>query len=288
MTRYRAHFTNVVDYIEANLDAELDVERLCQLACLSKYHFHRQFSSHFDMPVISLVRLLRLKRAAFELAYRVDTKIVDIALANGYESHEAFSRTFKKHFEKSPFEFRKSPDWTPWHKKYEPVIKLRTKLMNEKTDFNVELIDFPETSVAVMQHRGAPHHLGNTIQQFIAWRKMNHLPPGKSRTFNLVYDDPATIAPENFRFDLCCSVECDIDPNDEHVVSGKIPAGKCAVVRHVGSDDAIGEAVNYLYSTWLLNSDFEVRDFPIFFERVSFFPDVPEKEMITDIYLPIH
>jgi len=287
MTKYREQFTDVVKYIDANLDMELDVERLCQLVFLSKYHFHRQFSSYFGMPVISLTRLLRLKRAAFQLAYRVDDKIIDIALANGYESHEAFSRAFKKHFDKSPFEFRKTPDWTPWHSKYEPVIKLRAKIMNENSDFKVELIDFPETSIAVKEHRGAPNLLGSTIQKFIEWRKINQLSPSKSKTFNLVYDDPAVTAPEEYRFDLCCSIDCKVEPNDYGIVSKKIPSGKCAVVRHIGSDDSIGEVVNFLYFKWLLDSGFEVRDFPIFFERISFFPEVSENEMITDIYLPI-
>lgn len=287
MTRYRDQFTDVVNYIDTNLDSELDVEKLCRLACLSKYHFHRQFSSHFGMPVISLARLLRLKRASYQLAYRRDTKIVDIAMSNGFASHEAFSRAFKNHFNKSPFQFRKNPDWTPWHSKYEPVIKLRTKIMNDNYDFEVKLIEFPETLIAVMEHRGAPNLLGKTIQQFIEWRKINHLPPKKSKTFNLVYDDPAVIAPENFRFDLCCSVNDKVAPNDFGIVNKTIPKGRCAVVRHIGSDESIGMAVRFLYSTWLINSDFEVRDFSIFFESVSFYPDVPENEMITDIYLPI-
>lgn len=287
MTKYSDKFTGVVNYIDAHLDEDLDVERLCQLAYLSKYHFHRQFSAHFGMPVISLARLLRLKRAAFQLAYRDEAKIVDIALANGYESHEAFSRAFKKHFDKSPFDFRKSPDWNPWRSRYEPVIKLRNKIMSENTDFKVMVINFPETSIAVMEHRGAPYLLGATIQKFIEWRKINHLPPAKSKTFNLVYDDPAVTGPENFRFDLCCTIEHAIEPNDYGVVKKVIPAGKCAVIRYVGSDDSIGVAVNFLYSKWLLNSDFEVRNFPIFFERISLFPEVPENEMITDIYLPI-
>ena len=59
------------------------------------------------------------------------------------------------------------------------------------------------------------------------------------------------------------------------------------MIRHIGSDDAIGEVVSFLYTQWLAESAFELRDFPLYFERVSFFPDVPENEMITDIYLPI-
>ncbi len=287
MTKYQDRFVEVINYIEANLDADLDVDKLCQLACLSKYHFHRQCSAFFGMSVMSLARLLLLKKAAYQLAYRDDEKVVDIALANGYESHEAFSRAFKKYFNKSPSCFRKNPDWTSWHSRYEPILKLRTKVMNEKANFKVDIVDFPETLIAVMEHRAAPNLLGNTIQKFIEWRKANHLPPSKCKTFNLVYDDPNLTEPENYRFDIGCSIEQAVEENDCGVVSKTIPAGQCAVIRHVGSDDSIGVAVNFLYAEWLLDSGFEVRDFPVFFERVSFFPEVSENEMITDVYLPL-
>ncbi|GEA12066.1 GyrI-like domain-containing protein [Alteromonas sp. KUL49] len=83
----------------------------------------------------------------------------------------------------------------------------------------------------------------------------------------MVYDDPAVIAPENFRFDLCCSVNDKVAPNDFGIVNKTIPKGRCAVVRHIGSDESIGMAVRFLYSTWLINSDFEVRDFPFFLKE---------------------
>lgn len=287
MSKYQDRFTNVLSYIEENLDTELDIDKLCQIAYLSKFHFHRQCSAFFGLSVLSLVKLLRLKRAAYQLAYRDDKKVVDIALASGYESHEAFSRAFKKHFNQSPSDFRKSADWAPWHSKYEPILKLRAKIMNNKANFNVEIVDFPETSIAVIEHRAAPNLLGNTIQKFIAWRKLNALPPTKSKTFNLIYDDPNTTAPNEYRFDLCCKVNQDVKENDHGVINKKIPAGKCALIRHIGSDDSIGVAVNYLYSNWLLTSDYEIRDYPMFFERVSFFPEVAEKDLITDIYLPL-
>lgn len=287
MTKYLNLYEKVVNYVEENLDQTLDVELLCKQFCLSKYHFHRQCSAYFGMPLISLIRLLRLKRAAYLLAYREQEKIIDIALISGYDSHEAFSRAFKKYFNKSPTEFRKSSDWTPWHSYYEPILKLRVKIVNDSVDFSVKTVDFQETPIAVLEHRGIPNLLGKTIQRFISWRRENNLPPSKSRTFNLVYDDPSIVKPEEFKFDVCCSVNGVIGANDYGVIKKTIPKGKCAVIRHVGSDDTIGIAVNYLYSEWLLKSDYKLRDFPVFFERISFFPEVPEKEMITDIYLPI-
>lgn len=286
MSKYQARFTSVVSYIENNLDTDLDVNSLCQQVFLSKYHFHRQCSAFFGMSVISLARLLRLKRAAYQLAYRADERVIDIALANGYASHEAFSRAFKKHFAQSPLQFRKMPDWAPWQNQYEPVLKLREKIM-KNVDFNVEVVDFPGVTTAVKEHRGAPNLLGKSIRQFIEWRKTNRLPPSKNRTFNVLYDDPNVTAAENYRFDLCCAVEHDIAANEHGVVNGLIPAGKCAVIRHVGSDDTIGMVVSYLYREWLIEAGYELRDFPLFFERVCFFPEVSESEMITDIYLPI-
>lgn len=285
--KYQERFIEVVGYIEANLDADLDVEKLCQLAHLSKYHFHRQSKAFFGLSIMSLVKLLRLKRAAYKLAYRDNIKVVDIALESGYDSHEAFSRAFKKVFNKPPSDFSQFPDWTPWQNQYEPILKLRSKVVNNQAGFNVEIIDFPETLVATMEHRGSPNLLGKTIKQFIEWRKLNKLPPSKSKTFNLLYDDPSQVAEENYRFGLCCSLNTRVEEDVSGIKNKVIPAGKCAVIRHVGSDDAMEAIVHYLYSEWLETSKFELRDFPIFFERVSFFPDVPEHEMITDVYLPI-
>ncbi|WP_278357921.1 AraC family transcriptional regulator [Idiomarina abyssalis] len=287
MSNYQGRFEKVISHIEANLDADLDIDTLCKLAHLSKYHFHRQCSAFMGMSVIKLVRLLRLKRAAYQLAYRDHERVLNIALANGYESHEAFSRVFKKHFNQSPSEFRKMANWNPWHLKYEPILKLRKNIMNNGTKFNVDVKAFPETLIAVMEHRGSPSLLGSSLQKFIEWRKLNHLPPSKSKTFNLVYDDPNVTAPDDYRLDIACSVDKPVAANDYGIVNKVIPAGRCAVVRHIGSDDSIGVIVSFLYTQWLPKSEVEVRDFPIYFERVSFFPDVPENEMITDIYLPI-
>ena len=60
-----------------------------------------------------------------------------------------------------------------------------------------------------------------------------------------------------------------------------IPAGRCAVVRHLGSHDRIGESIYPLYREWLPESGEELRDFPLFFHYVNLVYDVPEHELIT-------
>ena len=143
----------------------------------------------------------------------------------------------------------------------------------------VEIVHFPETHVAAFEHRGDPRHLGHSIARFIAWRKQNHLPPRISATYNIVYDD--------FRYDLCAATNQPIAENAFGIVAKTIPAGRCAVLRHIGSDEHLAATVRYLYSEWLPDSGEEPRDFPVFFQRVRFFPDVPEHEAVTDIFLPL-
>ena len=99
---YRIRFRKVLAHIDAHLDDDLTVDRLSGVAAFSKYHFHRQFSELFGIGVYRYVQLVRLKRASYQLAFRDQHRIIDIALASGYESHEAFSRAFKKTVGQTP------------------------------------------------------------------------------------------------------------------------------------------------------------------------------------------
>lgn len=284
---YCTRFRKVLDHIDAHLDEALSVEHLSGVAAFSKYHFHRQFSELFGIGVYRYVQLVRLRRASYQLAFR-DQKIIDIALASGYDSHEAFSRAFKKTIGQTPTEFRAEPQWAPWHATYQRLSELRSRHM--KTDpraETVQIVEFPATRVATLTHRGDPALLMDTIRRFIEWRKQSRLHPSKSATYNIFYGDPDETPPAEFRLDLCAATDHEIPENTHGVVEQTIPAGRCAVLRHVGTDDTIGEDLRYLYATWLPQSGEEPRDFPLFAQRVRFFPDVPENEAVTDFFLPL-
>lgn len=286
---YIVRFRDVLRYIDANLEHEqLTLARLSELAAFSKFHFQRQFSALFGIGAFRYVQLVRLKRAAHQLAFRHEQSVLEIALASGYEVPEAFARAFKKACGQSPSEFRAAPAWEAWNDTYQSIRDVRVMhMMREHTPEQVQIVDFKETLVAALEHRGDPRTLGESIRRFIAWRKEHRLPPSVSATFNLLYDDPDDTAPDNFRFDLCAAIRSEVDASDTTVMNKIIPGGRCAVLRHIGSDDTLGESVRWLYSQWLPASGESLRDFPLFVQRVRFFPDVPEHEATSDIYLPL-
>src|SRR5690606_30287237 len=109
-------------------------------------------------------------------------------------------------FARSPLRFRHSPDWRSWHTSYNAIYTLRSQIMNGETHFDVHVVDFPATEIAVLEHRGSPDQLGLSLRHFIQWRKQNGFSPAVSRTFNLVYDDLSTTPPEDYRFDIACTL----------------------------------------------------------------------------------
>ncbi|MCU6433039.1 AraC family transcriptional regulator [Undibacterium sp. Jales W-56] len=287
--RYLSRFRDVFDYIDQHLDEELSVEQLSAVAAFSKYHFHRQFSEMFGISVHKYVQLVRLKRATYTLAFRDHGRIIDLAMASGYEGPEAFSRAFRKMLGQSPSAFKEDPLWTSWYQTYQAVHHIRiTHMKPEHTLESVKVVHVEPIRVAVLEHRGAPDRISLSIRRFIEWRKQQRLSPAVSATFNIFYSNPHEAVPDDYRLDLCASVQHEIaEENEFGIVNKMIPGGRCAVLRHVGSDDNLAQTMQFIYSEWLPQSGEELRDFPVYAQRVKFFPDVPEQEAIIDVFLPI-
>lgn len=150
----------------------------------------------------------------------------------------------------------------------------------------VDIIDRPLEKIAFITHTGNPNKVLETAKQFIEWRQTSGLSPVKtSATYGIPYADPEQVSPNEFRFDIAGSVEHAVPDNTYHVQNGVIPAGRYAVIRHLGSHDSIKDTVYYLFRQWLPTVNEEAGDFPVFFNYLNFVHEVSENELITDIYL---
>lgn len=285
---YLARMRRVLAHIDAHQDEDLDVARLSSVAAFSPFHFQRQFSALFGLSVAAYVRGVRLKRAGMQLAFREGESVTDIAFDAGYGAAEAFTRAFSARQAQSPSGFRAAPDWAGWHSANAPLNRIRREHMTRIfTAADVTIVNFPATHLAVLPHRGDPALLGDTIRRFIDWRRANGLPPAKSATFSIFHNDPEEVAPEDHRTDLACAFTGKLPAASEGFEQGELAAGRCARLRQIGSGDDLRAAFAYLYGEWLPASGEEPRDTPPFAQRISFYPDVPAHEAITDLFLPL-
>jgi AraC family transcriptional regulator len=288
LQHYQDRMRRVLDHIDRHLDGDLDLDTLSAVAAFSKFHFHRQFSATFGLSVHRYVQLARLKRASHQLAYNDCQTVTDIAMDAGYDAPDAFARAFRQRLGQSPSSFRKSPDWEPWLAAFGPLDNARSKLMQKIfTTDDVTIRDVQPTKVAIMEHRGSPETLGDTIRRFIAWRRAAGLHPRTNPTFTVWHSERRPAEQDEYSIDLCVGTDRPIEPNGEAIKAGEIPGGRCAVLRVVGYTDNLEPAALYLYRDWLPASGEEARDFPIYCQRLSLFPEVPEHETVADVFLPL-
>jgi AraC family transcriptional regulator len=151
----------------------------------------------------------------------------------------------------------------------------------------VAIVRFPDTRVAVYEHRGDPRGIGESIRRFVVWRQRHGLPPHRSATFNILYNDPFRAEPETFRVDLCAAIEQELAPNDIGIVERMIPGGRCAVLRHLGGEEELGAALEFLQKDWLPRSGELLREFPPFIQRLGLGTDAAVQSTSIDAFLPI-
>ena len=287
-TAYYARMKRVLDHIDQHLHQDLDLDSLSSIAGFSKFHFHRQFTACCGVSVHRYFQLARMKRASYRLAYRDGDSVTTVAMDAGYDAPDAFARAFRQRFGQSPSSFRKSPDWQTWQAALEPLDNARIgPLKTTYTAADVEIRVVPTTPIAIMEHRGDPATLGATIQRFIAWRRSEGLHPRTSPTFNVWRSERRPASPADYSVDLCVGTSRSFDANGAGIKAGVIPGGRCAVLRVVGYTDNLEPTALFLYRDWLPSSGEEARDFPIYCQRLAFFPDVPEHETIAEVFLPL-
>lgn len=90
-----------LDYIEANLEAEIDLKQAARLALCTLNNFSNMFLVTTGIQVSEYIRRRRLSLAATDLQ-NSDMKIIDISLKYGYSSPTAFNRAFQNQHKVSP------------------------------------------------------------------------------------------------------------------------------------------------------------------------------------------
>jgi transcriptional regulator GlxA family with amidase domain len=97
----------VRDYVEANLEAKIELADLAALAKLSRCHFAYAFKQSLGCTPHRYVMSRRLEKAR-ELLAAASSPISEIALVTGFADQSHFSRCFRAFFGISPLAFRRS------------------------------------------------------------------------------------------------------------------------------------------------------------------------------------
>ena len=265
--------------VKDNLDGDLTLGALARAQGASPFQFHRQFSSAVGETPRQHVERLRLERAAYKLSVTED-RIIDIALEVGFDSHEAFTRAFRRWSGYSP---------RGWRQAAKAGQRAR---MERNRHFQGDGCRFteawfeprPRTAILAIRVIG-PYGDLNAAEarapiwaEIGAWAQARGIPLGAER-WGLFPDDPTLTPPQQQGADLCIPIAEPVQ-GDVRVRCLELAGGLYGRIGHLGPGHTLLQGYRQLADA-IRRSSHAFRDGP---PVQVFFEDEPER---FEIWFPV-
>jgi AraC family transcriptional regulator len=264
---YADRLERVLVYLAGNLDADLDLDRLAEIACFSPFHFHRIYHALQGETVAETVRRMRLHRAAVDLL-EGGVPIPRIASRAGYGSQAAFTRAFRSAYGAPPAAYR---------------VGVAAAASGPRT---VEVRATPPLRVLALRHQGDYGRIGLAFERLRALAAGRGLAGADSRWFGIYYQDPSAVPEGALQSEACLVVAAGTS-----AVGGarilEIAGGRHAVALHVGPYAELHHAYEWLYREWLAQSGEDAADRPCVEEYLNDARLVAPSELRTEVWLPL-
>lgn len=295
---YIRRIHKVQDYMEDHIGRSLTIEELSHIAGFSKYHFSRIFQGVLQEPLAHYVNRIRMEKALFLLAHRLDKNMTEIAYELGLSDSAVFSRTFKNFYGISPREYRKA-----YSKNCKDLFLLSeyNKITAKKewpadpfpVTGQITIESLKEKKVVYVRHTGTYETLakeyGNLIQTLIAHaKKQNLLVDDQNWWLAMYHDNPEFGEESQFRTSLCLTIPRDIQIVEDGVVGTmRLEGGLYAVGHFRIHQEQYADAWNFMYQKWITGSGYVPRDYnPFEVYRNDPYADANHIHEV-DIYVPI-
>lgn len=246
-----------IDYIEANLDFDVSLAQVAFAAGISQWHFQRIFKALSNETLKTYIRSRRLANAMQKLLDK-NIRIIDIAFSAGFESQASFTRAFKKYFKMTPNAYRQLSDKSLFLKKAQfdteylkhinQNISLQPEIYQQKKMLLVGMktcfysIDSEKNNIAEKLPPLWDIFLSRMVE-------IENIVPG------VCYGVVRQTDEKTDQLEYYAAVEVSkLAVLSKDMVSVEIPASTYAKFTHRGNVKNINNTVNYIYSSWLLQS----------------------------------
>ncbi len=135
-------------YIEQHLEEPITLHSLAEIAGYSPWHCAKIFRELTGKTPFEYIRMYRLSKAALALRDK-DLKVVDVAMDFVFDSHEGFTRAFRRQFGISPNAYKKTTPpislFHPWpvREYYYWLRGVQDAHTPPSEDFYVQVRNFP-------------------------------------------------------------------------------------------------------------------------------------------------
>ena len=279
MQRYHQQMQRVIDHINTNLDDSLDLDALAEVACLSRFHWHRVYRGITGETIHATVKRLKLNRASQQLK-NTKASLHRIGLDAGYTSTQSFSRAFKAQLGHTPTAFRNSPHTAP----RPAALKLESFATSIQTkNLKAEIRTLPCLRLATLQQLG-PYNGSTVFMRVIKAAMVQGLPAGQ--LYGLSYDDPAITSAENLRALAGVAIADNATPGAPLKLFHTHP-GRYAVFEYRGPYERLGLAYDWIFGCWLPTSGEAPAEHPALDIYLNSPQTTAPEDLRTNICIPL-
>ncbi|MBC2581309.1 helix-turn-helix transcriptional regulator [Clostridium sp. DJ247] len=152
------------DYIKLHLTESITLYQLARCAGYSPWHSAKIFKEYVGKSPFEYVRLLRLSQAALELRDN-NKKVIDVAMDFVFDTHEGFTRAFRKQFGITPQKYKNDTPpiylFTAYPIRDHYIANQEFKKMEENSvsnNFFVQVRNFPERKLIFKRAKTATEY----------------------------------------------------------------------------------------------------------------------------------
>lgn len=244
-----------IDFIEDHLEEDIVLARVAQAASMSQWHFQRVFKALTGDTVKTYIRSRRMSLALKRLA-ETDMRIIEIAVAAGFESQEAFTRAFRQAFALTPAQYRKVGKRNQFPKKVQLTPEyLESLRFHVSRDPAIERFERLFLAGLATAYYGEGSEKNNIAERIPAlWGEfLPRWEQARPSLGNIGYGViEQTLDEDRLTYTAAAPLVGSAGPAGMTLMD--IPAAEYAVFEHRGAVARLDHTVSYAYSTWLLSS----------------------------------
>ena len=232
----------VLVHIKAGLDKDLSLDALSAVSGLSASTLKRRIEATTVETPRRHVERLRLERAASQLMMRQGS-ILEVALDNGFASHEVFTRAFTRHFGITPSAWRerRAAGGLGQHER-RPGL---SETIEGAEISSTRVAELRPIRVAFLRHTGPYDQVDGGLWGRVRERLTELGISTDGLPLGIAHDPPHITAPEQLRFDAGWTIDGDLPPEcglGQQTVGG----GSFAMTTYVGPFSRIGHAYDLI------------------------------------------
>ncbi|MFK7954370.1 MAG: GyrI-like domain-containing protein [Ekhidna sp.] len=294
---YTNRLNRVFDFIDQNLESDLSLSTVSEIAFFSAFHFHRVFKFVTGETLNEYVTRHRIEKSALDLLHK-NISTTEIAHTYGFSDNSSYSRTFKKYFGVSPTGFieenpnrhskirqlkSKNGQDYPDREKYLCIIDNLKKW----TEMNaqIEVKETPELHLAAVTHVGIDG-IENAFAKLIKWvTPKGLLQHPEAKMGRVFYDSFKVTAPDKVRMSIFLTIHEPFEADGE-INKITIQKARCIVGRFEITSNEFEKSWTSLF-VWMNENGYKKSSENPFEIYHNDYRKHPENKFIVDLNIPL-